>query len=92
LQLTRVRRSCLIESHRLDGDIVLELIDRYLESTVEYLLIQQAISNLIVSANGVNQRYYHRHQKYTTKTIFKLVSFSSFLCNWYVTVERKSGS
>jgi len=69
LQLTRVRRSCLIESHRL-GDIVLELIDRYIESTVEYLLIQQTISNLIVSANGVNQRYYHRHQKYTTKTIF----------------------
>ena len=67
LQLTRVRRSCLIESHRLDGDIVLELIDRYIESTVEYLLIQQTISNLIVSANGVNQRYYHRHQKYTLR-------------------------
>jgi hypothetical protein len=38
LQLTRVRRSCLIELHRLDGDIVLESIDRYLESPVEYLL------------------------------------------------------
>jgi hypothetical protein len=78
LQLARVRRSCLIESHRLGGDIVLELIDRYLESTVEYPLIQQTRSNLIVSANGVNQRYSPRHQKDTTKTIFKLVSFSSF--------------